>query len=213
MAYIFTENEHTIVQLPMVEVSEGEVREEEVELVLDASGKVVKGPYATVQEALSKALENLAKALREAEDFLDKLEYRLETEEKVDPGEVYTASYMAHHLHYTAIQLYAAAKELLQRGFIQHRPYYQARRLLRKAYMVRRYARDVRLLYATTIQLSLDVSIKKLTWLGTVATPAIVITSFYGMNLSWLPAADSPPLVFLILVLATVFFAYMINKI
>lgn len=79
--------------------------------------------------------------------------------------------------------------------------------------MVRRYARDVRLLYATTIQLSLDVSIKKLTWLGTVATPAIVITSFYGMNLSWLPAADNPPFVFLILVLATAFFAYVINKI
>jgi Mg2+ and Co2+ transporter CorA len=197
----------------MVEVREGEVREEEVELVVDTSGKVVKGPYVTIQEALSKALENLAKALREAEDFLDKLEYRLETEEKVDPGEVYTASYMAHHLHYTAIQPYAAAKGLLQRGFIQHRPYYQARRLLRKAYMMRRYARDVRLLYATTIQLSLDVSIKKLTWLGTVATPAIVITSFYGMNLSWLPAADSPPLVFLILALATAFFAYVINKI
>jgi Mg2+ and Co2+ transporter CorA len=213
MAYIFTENEHTIVQLPMVEVREGEVREEEVELVLDASGKVVKGPYATVQEALNKALDSLAKALREAEDFLDRLEYKLETEEKVDPGEVYTASYMAHHLHYTAIQLYAAAKELLRRGFIRHRHYYQARRLLRKAYMVRRYARDVRLLYATTIQLSLDISIKKLTWLGTVATPAIVITSFYGMNLSWLPAADSPPLVFLILALATVLFAYVINKI
>jgi Mg2+ and Co2+ transporter CorA len=213
MAYIFTENEHTIVQLPMVEVREGEVREEEVELVLDASGKVIKGPYATVQEALNKALDSLAKALREAEDFLDRLEYKLETEEKVDPGEVYTASYMAHHLHYTAIQLYAVAKELLRRGFIRHRLYYQARRLLRKAYMVRRYARDVRLLYATTIQLSLDISIKKLTWLGTVATPAIVITSFYGMNLSWLPAADSPPLVFLILALATVLFAYVINKI
>jgi len=213
MAYIFTENKHTVVQLPMVEVREGEVKEEEVELVVDASGKVVRGPYATVQEALDKALDNLAKAIREAESLLDKLEYRLETEEKVDPGEVYTASYMAHHLHYTAIQLYAAAKRLLQRGFIQHRPYYQARRLLRKAYMVRRYARDVRLLYATIIQLSLDVSIKKLTWLGTVATPAVVITSFYGMNLSWLPAADSPPLVFLILVLATAFFAYVINKI
>jgi Mg2+ and Co2+ transporter CorA len=213
MAYIFTEDEHTIVQLPMVEVREGEVREEEVELVLDASGKVVKGPYATVQEALNKALDSLAKALREAEDFLDRLEYRLETEEKVDPGEVYTASYIAHHLHYTAVQLYAAAKELLRRGFIRHRLYYQARRLLRKAYMVRRYARDVRLLYATTIQLSLDISIKKLTWLGTVATPAVVITSFYGMNLSWLPAADSPPIVFLILALATAFFAYVINKI
>jgi Mg2+ and Co2+ transporter CorA len=213
MAYIFTEDEHTIVQLPMVEVREGEVREEEVELVLDASGKVVKGPYATVQEALNKALDSLAKALREAEDFLDRLEYRLETEEKVNPGEVYTASYMAHHLHYTAVQLYAAVKELLRRGFIRHRLYYQARRLLRKAYMVRRYARDVRLLYATTIQLSLDVSIKKLTRLGTVATPAVVITSFYGMNLSWLPAADSPPLVFLILALATALFVYVINKI
>jgi Mg2+ and Co2+ transporter CorA len=213
MAYIFTEDEHTIVQLPMVEVREGEVREEEVELVLDASGKVVKGPYATVQEALNKALDSLAKALREAEDFLDRLEYKLETEEKVNPGEVYTASYIAHHLHYTAIQLYGIAKELLRRGFIRHRLYYQARRLLRKAYMVRRYARDVRLLYATTIQLSLDVSIKKLTRLGTVATPAVVITSFYGMNLSWLPAADSPPLVFLILALATALFAYVINKI
>jgi Mg2+ and Co2+ transporter CorA len=213
MAYIFTENEHIIVQLPMVEVREGEVREEEVELVLDASGKVVKGPYTTVEEALNKALDNLAKALREAEDLLDKLEYRLETEEKVDPGEVYTASYMAHHLHYAAIQLYAAAKGLLQRGFIRHRLYYQARKLLRKAYMVRRYARDIRLLHATIIQVSLNASMKKLTWLGTVAMPAVLITSFYGMNLRWLPAADNPPLVFLILVLATALFAYVINKI
>ena len=96
----------------MVHIKDGDVAEEEVELVVDASGKVVKGPYATVQDAYSKALENLSKALQHTEAFLDQLEYRLEMEEKVSPGDVYTASHMAHFLHYVALQLYSAGRVL-----------------------------------------------------------------------------------------------------
>jgi hypothetical protein len=73
---------------------------------------VVKGPYATVQDAYSKALENLSKALQHTETFLDQLEYKLEMEEKVNPGDVYTASYVAHFLHYAALQLCSAGREL-----------------------------------------------------------------------------------------------------
>ncbi len=213
MAYIFSEGGYTIIQLPMVYVKDGDVAEEEVELVVDASGRVVKGPFATVQEAYSKALESVSKALQHTETFLDQLEYKLEMEEKVNPSDVYTASYMAHFLYYAALQLYSAGRELHKRDHIPHRLYGYARRLLRRAHVVRRYARDVRLLYATTVQLSLDASMKKLTWLGTLAMPALIITGFYGMNLEWLPLADNPPAVFLLLLLATAVFAYVINKI
>jgi len=79
--------------------------------------------------------------------------------------------------------------------------------------VVRRYARNIRLLHATAVQLSLDASMKKLTWLGTTAMPALIITGLYGMNLEWLPLADNPPAVFLILALVTSAFAYVINKI
>ena len=54
---------------------------------------------------------------------------------------------------------------------------------------------------------------KRLTWLGTTAMPALIITGLYGMNLEWLPLADNPPAVFLILALVTSAFAYVINKI
>jgi Mg2+ and Co2+ transporters len=77
--------------------------------------------------------------------------------------------------------------------------------------MVRRYARDIRLLHATAVQLSLDSSMKRLTWLGTLAMPALIITGLYGMNLEWLPLADNPPAVFLILALVTAVFAYVIK--
>jgi Mg2+ and Co2+ transporter CorA len=213
MVYIFSEGGYTIIQFPMVYIKDGDVAEEEVELVVDVSGKVVKGPYATVQDAYSKALENLSKALQHTEAFLDRLEYRLEMEEKVNPGDVYTASYMAHFLHYAALQLYFAGRELRRRGHIPHKLYGYSRRLLRRAHVVRRYARDLRLLHATVVQLSLDASMKKLTWLGTLAMPALIITGFYGMNLEWLPLADNPPAVFLILSLVTAVFAYIINKI
>jgi Mg2+ and Co2+ transporters len=213
MVYIFSEGGYTIIQFPMVYIKDGDVAEEEVELVVDASGKVVKGPYATVQDAYSKALENLSKALQHTEAFLDQLEYKLEMEEKVNPGDVYTASYMAHFLHYAALQLYFAGRELQRRGHIPPKLYGYSRRLLRRANVVRRYARDIRLLHATVVQLSLDASMKRLTWLGALAMPALIITGFYGMNLEWLLLADSPPAVFLILALVTAVFAYVINKI
>jgi Mg2+ and Co2+ transporters len=53
--------------------------------------------------------------------------------------------------------------------------------------VVRRHARDIRLLHATVVQLSLDASMKRLTWLGALAMPALIITGFYGMNLEWPP--------------------------
>lgn len=213
MVYIFDEGGITIVQLPLVKIEEGEVKEEGVELAVDQVGKVIKGPYRTVQEAFQKALDSLSTALQYTEGFLDQLEYRLEMEEAVRPSDVYTASYLAHHLYYTASQLYYLGRELLRRGFISHRLQNYSRALYRKALIIRRYARDIRLLYATTVQLSLDASMKKLTWLGTVAMPALIISSIYGMNLHWLPLADNPPVVFAILATATLAFAYILNKI
>lgn len=213
MVYIFEEGGATVIQLPLVKVEEGEVKEEQIELVVDREGRVAKGPYATVQEAFQRALESLSAALHQTESFLDQLEYRLEMEEAVRPGEIYTASYLAHHLYYTASQLYNFGRELGRRGLVGHRAQNYSRALYRKALVLRRYARDLRLLYATMVQVSLNASMKKLTWLGTVALPALLITSIYGMNLKWLPLADSPPAVFAILAASTLAFAYLLNKI
>jgi Mg2+ and Co2+ transporters len=213
VVYIFSEDGYTVVQLPLIYIKDGDVAEEEVELVVDASGKVVKGDFATVQDAFYKALESLSKALAYTERLLDQLEYRLETEEGVNPSDIYSASYMAHYLYYTALQLYTAGRDLLRRGYVSNRLYGYSRRLLRRAQILRRYARDVRLLYVTTVQLSLDASMKKLTWLGTLAIPILIITGLYGMNLAWLPLADNPPAVFLLIAAATAGFAYIINKI
>ncbi|AAL64195.1 hypothetical protein PAE2442 [Pyrobaculum aerophilum str. IM2] len=213
MAYIFDEGDHIVVQIPLVYTKEGEVVEELAELVVEKNGKVLKGQFASVQEAYFKALEQLSKALSQTENFLDGLEYKLEMEENVKPSEIYTASYMAHALYYHAVHLYQLGVELYRRGLVTHRQLNFSRTLRRNALMLRRYARDVRLLHATVVQLLLNASMKKLTWLGTVVLPALLITSFYGMNLTWLPLADRPEAVFLILALVTIAFAYLINKI
>ena len=213
MTYIFDEESHVVVQIPFIHIENGEVKEVAEELVAGRDGRVVKGRYATVADAFQHALQSLAKALDETEAFLDKLEYRLEMEEKVQPGEIYTASYMAHALYYAATHLRQLGAELLKRRLVPHRQYLFSKTLYRRSLIVRRYARDVRLLYATVVQLSLDASMKKLTWLGTVALPALVVTSFYGMNLEWLPLADQPPVVFAFLLLLTRGFAALLNKI
>jgi len=213
MAYIYDEGEHTVVHIPIVSLKEGEVVEEAVEFVVDKGGRVVKGPLASLQEAYHKALESLSHALIQTETLLDGLEYKLEMEEPVRPGELYAASYMAHALYYYAALLHQLGDELYRRGLIAHRQANYSRYLRRRALMLRRYARDIRLLHATVVQLSLNESMKKLTWLGTVALPALVITSFYGMNLEWLPLANHPLIVFAILAIASISFAYILNKI
>ena len=84
-------------------------------------------------------------------------------------------------LYFAASQLRQLAVELKRRGLVGYRQYAYARSLARRALLLRRFARDVRLLYSTVVQMSLDVSVKRLTWLGTVALPALIITGFYGM--------------------------------
>ncbi|MEM1570691.1 CorA family divalent cation transporter [Pyrobaculum sp.] len=211
--YDFVEYLSEHIQIPLVHIKNGDLVEEKIDIVVDKEGRVIQGPYPSVQDAYHKALESLSNALGEVENVLDALEYRLEMEEPVKPGEIYTASYMAHALYYYAAYLYQLGRELGTRGMAPPRLLSYARALRRKALFIRRYARDVRLLHATVVQLSLDASMKRLTWLGTVALPAIVITGFYGMNLDWLPLADNPPAVFLILASAVAAFAYILNKI
>ncbi|MEM1663178.1 MAG: hypothetical protein QXD96_03540 [Pyrobaculum sp.] len=63
-------------------------------------------------------LRRLQRALGEAEDFLDRLEYRLEIEERVKPSEVYTATRMAHVLHHA---VYNVGRELWRRGLLPTR--------------------------------------------------------------------------------------------
>ncbi|MFN7106255.1 MAG: CorA family divalent cation transporter [Pyrobaculum sp.] len=211
MAYIFEEGGKVVVQIPHVALEGGEVVERYIEVVADRGGKALGGPYGSIQEAFLKALEDLSKTLTHAESFLDRVEYSLEAEERIEPREIYTASYMAHQLYYTASQLRQTAGELLKRGFITYRQYVYAKSAARKALALRRYARDLRLLYASVVQLSLDASMRRLTWLGTVAIPAILISSLYGMNLSWLPLADRPEAVFLLIAMATAGFAYFLR--
>jgi len=212
MVYIFDEGGLVHLQIPFVVLDGDEVKEEVVELVAERDGKVVSGPYSTVQEALYSALQRLAETISAVESSLDSLEFRLETEEKASPGEVYTALYNSHMLYFAASQLRQLAVELKRRGLVGYRQYAYARSLARRALLLRRFARDVRLLYSTVVQMSLNVSVTRLTWLGTVALPAVIITGFYGMNLSWLPLADNPLAVFIILAAATAGFAYILGK-
>lgn len=212
MAYIYTEGDKLVVQLPLVTTAEGEAAEEIIELKADHAGKIASGPFATLQEAYSHALDRLQKAIKEAEEFLDRLEYMLETEEKVKPSDIYAASHMAHTLHHAALHLYQLGRELWKRGFATPRQLNYARWLVRKTHYLRRYARDVRLLHASLVELSLEASMRRLTFLGTMAIPALLITGFYGMNLEWLPLADNPPLVFTILAAVTATFAYIVTR-
>lgn len=202
-----------MVHIPIVSIKEGELYEEAMEFIVDRGGGVIKGPLPSLQEAYHKALESLSQALSHTENLLDGLEYKLEMEESVKPGELYAASYMAHALYYHAALLHQLGDELHRRGLVAHRQVNYSRHLRRRALMLRRYARDIRLLHATAVQLSLNESMKKLTWLGTAALPALVIASIYGMNLEWLPLANHPLAVFVILALASISFAYILNKI
>ncbi|MEM1924954.1 MAG: CorA family divalent cation transporter [Pyrobaculum sp.] len=211
MAYIYTEGGYTIVHLPLISLKNGDVVEETLELKIDPSG-VVSGPFNTIQDAYGHVLGRLQRALGEAEDFLDRLEYRLEIEERVKPSEVYTATRMAHVLHHAALHIYNVGRELWRRGLLPTRQLNYSKSLLKKAHYIKRYARDIRILYTSLLELSFESSMRRLAILGTVAVPALLITSFYGMNLNWLPLADNPPAVFLILAAVTSVFALIINK-
>lgn len=212
MPYIFDEGDMVVVQLPYPQLTNGELKEEVVEIVADKRGRCIKGPFPTVQEAFYRSLQALSEALEKAELILDRIEYLLETEEKVKPAELYTASYTVHSLYNTAVGLRNIGAELRKKGLVSERNYAYSKSLARKAQMLRLYARDLRLLHTNLIQLSPNLSMKKLTLLGTVALPALIITSFYGTNLKWLPLADNPPLVMLILIITTAMFGIAINK-
>jgi hypothetical protein len=199
-------------RLPLVSVREGELVEEEVEVVADASGRVIGGPFPTLEDALRASLESLESSLKLVERALERLEYALEIGGRADPRELHGAVYAAHALFHAALHVHDAAGDLLRAGRVPRRLYARARTLLRGARRVRGYARVVMLLHATLTQLSLERSVRRLTWLGTFAVPALLISSAYGMNLKWLPLADNPAAVFLVIALATGAFALALSK-
>jgi hypothetical protein len=139
------------------------------------------------------------------EQALEQLEYALENWGRAGPRKLHRAVYAAHALLHAAYQVHDVAEDLLGAGRVPRRLYARARAVLRGARRVRGYARVVTLL-------SLERSVRRLTWLGTVAVPALLISSVYGMNLKWLPLADNPAAVFLIIALATGAFALALSK-
>jgi magnesium transporter len=70
-------------------------------------------------------------------------------------------------------------------------------------------------IYLTSVANRTNRVMKVLTVLGTVALPAVVVTSFYGMNIKGLPGADSPyglVVVCGVMVLSTIVLLFVLKK-
>ncbi|MEM1636209.1 MAG: magnesium transporter CorA family protein, partial [Pyrobaculum sp.] len=55
------------IQIPLVHIKNGDIVEEKIDIVVDKEGRVIQGPYPSVQDAYHKALESLSNALGEVE--------------------------------------------------------------------------------------------------------------------------------------------------
>lgn len=70
--------------------------------------------------------------------------------------------------------------------------HFQLSHLLETAENHREFLADLRDSYMSAVSLSLNEVMKKLTMVGTVALPLIVVSGIYGMNLQGLPGSNSP---------------------
>ncbi len=75
-----------VVQLSLVFLKGDDLAEEDVVIKVDKSGRAVEASrFATLDQAITAAAKQLLDAADGAEALLDRLEYRLEAEERVDP--------------------------------------------------------------------------------------------------------------------------------
>lgn len=212
--YVVIEEEGLyVVEFSFVSLKEGELVEEDVVIKVDKSGRAVEaGRFMTLDQAITAAARRLLDVEDSVEALLDKLEYRLEAEERVEPLDIYDMSYLVHALYAHASSLRSLSSRLKGLGLVRPRTYEMTRAALRRALFLRRTLFDLRLLYLTKIQSSINVSMKRMTLVGTVALPAILISSIYGMNLSWLPLSHNPLAVFALMAVATAVFAALVYK-
>ncbi len=70
--------------------------------------------------------------------------------------------------------------------------HFQLSHLLESVETYREFLSDLRDSYMSAVSLSLNEVMKKLTMVGTIALPLIVVSGIYGMNLQGLPFSESP---------------------
>lgn len=70
--------------------------------------------------------------------------------------------------------------------------HFQLSHLLESVETLREFLSDLRDSYMSSVSLSLNEVMKKLTMVGTIALPLIVVSGVYGMNLQGLPFAENP---------------------
>ncbi len=70
--------------------------------------------------------------------------------------------------------------------------HFQLSHLLESVETYREFLSDLRDSYMSAVSLSLNEVMKKLTMVGTIALPLIVVSGIYGMNLEGLPGSNSP---------------------
>ncbi|MDT7869828.1 MAG: CorA family divalent cation transporter [Thermoproteus sp.] len=202
-----------VVEFPLVTLKEDDILEEEVVMRVDGNGQPVEAAkFPSLDRAVAGAAGALLDAADAVEARLDKIEYRLEADERVDPLELYNASYLVHSLHVHAYSLRALSARLRRLGLIRQRTLEVVRSAARRAHALRRALLDLRLLYISQLQNSINSSMRRMTLISTVALPAILISSIYGMNIQ-LPLADSPPAVFGLMAVLTAAFALLVYKV
>lgn len=213
MYAVVEEGDHYVVELALLSLKGEDIVEEKVVMRIDKTGRAADGGrFATLDQAVSVAARSLLDVADGVEALLDRLEYRLEAEERVDPLDVYNLSYLVHVLYSHSLSLRSLSVQLRSLGLLRPRTYETVRAAFRRASFLRRSLLDLRLLYLSQIQSSINVSMKRMTIVGTVALPAILISSIYGMNLSWLPLSHNPLAVFAIMIGATAIFAALVYK-
>lgn len=213
MYVVSEEGGNYLVEFPIVELKEGDIYEEKVSMKVDRNGKPLEpGRFATLDQAVSAAAGSLFALADRIEAMLDGLEYALESDRRVEPTEIYDLSYLVHSLYGHASSLRSLSLQLKALGLIRPRAFEAAKAAFRRASALRRSLFDLRLLYLSQIQNSINTSMRRMTLVGTIALPAILISSIYGMNLSHLPLADHPLAVFALMALATAVFALITYK-
>ncbi|MGC8583800.1 MAG: CorA family divalent cation transporter [Thermoproteus sp.] len=202
-----------LVEFSIVSLKDGDVSEERVAVRVDRSGRLVEpSRFQSLDQAISAAALALLEAADAVEAELDRIEYGLESDGKVDPLSVYNVAYLIHTLYGHSRSLRSLAARLRRMGLVRQRTYETARAASRRIDALRRNLFDLRLLHLAQIQNSINVSMKRMTLVSTVALPAILISSIYGMNLSHLPLADSPEAVFALIFAVTAAFAALVYR-
>ncbi|CCC81679.1 CorA family divalent cation transporter [Thermoproteus tenax] len=206
------EDNYLVIELASIALKDDDIVESRIVLKTDRAGAVLEGGYKSVDDALNVSAESLLDVIDRVEAEMDKIEYALESDLRVEPMQIYDVSYLVHAVYDHAMALRALANQLARRRLVKRKTAERIRYASRRAAALRRGLLDLRLLYLSQIQSSINISMKRMTLVSTLALPAILISSIYGMNLSHIPLADNPLAVFGIMALASAIFALLVYR-